>query len=40
MKGMVKVTGWWKMGNWLQLTLQHNLVDSFVLSLSLKSFDA
>jgi len=27
---MVKVTGWWKMGNWLQLTLQQNLVDSFV----------
>ena len=22
--------GWWKMGNWLQLTLQQNSVDSFV----------
>jgi hypothetical protein len=39
MKGMVKLTGWWKMGNWLQLIIQQNFMDSFVLNLSLKSFD-
>jgi hypothetical protein len=40
MKGMVKVTRWWKLGNWLQLTLQQNLGDNFVLNRSIKSFDA